>query len=80
MTDFLNEMISVTPVVKERLGDVKCNDMVSIEFTVDTKHTRFYHKGIYILEFSLLEGLYYYNIGIVNETDENYGISQWLLR
>ena len=74
----VNKFIQEIPRIKNILGDILIDDIVSIEFVVETKYSKFFHKGIYKLHLDVLDGLYFYNIGLINETDETYGVSQFI--
>lgn len=74
----INKYIQEIPRIKNILGDILIDDIVSIEFVCETKYSKFFHKGIYKLQFNILDGLYFYNIGLINKTDETYGDSQFI--
>lgn len=79
---FIDMEIEKDTYLCDILCDIRLNDYAIIEYIFKTKYNDkpYWHKGVYQLNWNLIEGLYFNIAALTLEEHPEYGLSQWRMR
>lgn len=74
---YIQRLIDNHPWIKETFGEgfLKLGSFYSIT----KKFKDYFHDGIYVFDWDLIKGLYFYSAGLNLTEDKELGLSQWIL-